>query len=58
VESRGHGPINCRAEGCAQFWRNHDDDNDDDEPRRIELGSGPVSVRLSTVNGPVTVKER
>jgi hypothetical protein len=57
VESRGHGPINCRAEGCAQFWRNHDDDNDD-EPRRIELGSGPVNVRLSTVNGPVTVKER
>jgi DUF4097 and DUF4098 domain-containing protein YvlB len=55
VESRGRGPINCRAEGCAQFWRNHDED--DDEPRRIELGTGPVNVRLSTVNGPVTVRD-
>ncbi|HVE73251.1 MAG TPA: hypothetical protein VNI54_17920 [Thermoanaerobaculia bacterium] len=55
VESKGRGPISCRAEGCAQFLRNHDDDSD--EPRRIELGSGPVNVRLSTVNGPVTVKD-
>jgi hypothetical protein len=55
VESRGRGPIQCRAEGCERFWRNQNDD--DDEPRRIELGSGPVNVRLSTVNGPVTVKD-
>ncbi|HEX6088465.1 MAG TPA: hypothetical protein VF266_28295 [Thermoanaerobaculia bacterium] len=54
VEARGRGPIRCRADGCERFWRNHDDDWD--EPRRIELGSGPVNVRLSTVNGPVTVK--
>lgn len=54
VEARGRGPIQCRADGCERFWRNHDDDRD--EPRRIELGSGPVNVRLSTVNGPVTVK--
>jgi hypothetical protein len=55
VEARGRGPISCRAEGCERFWRNHDDDRN--EPRRIELGSGPVNVRLSTVNGPVTVKD-
>lgn len=55
VEARGRGPIQCRADGCERFWRNHDDDRG--EPRRIELGSGPVNVRLSTVNGPVTVKD-
>jgi hypothetical protein len=55
VEARGRGPVNCRADGCERFWRNHDDDSD--EPRRIELGHGPVNVRLSTVNGPVTVKD-
>ncbi|HUR82745.1 MAG TPA: hypothetical protein VM733_18440 [Thermoanaerobaculia bacterium] len=57
VEASGHGPISCHAEGCAKMWRNQDDD-DGDEPRRIELESGPVNVHLSTVNGPVTVKER
>lgn len=56
VETSGRGPINCRAEGCERFWR-EDDDHRGREPRRIELGSGPVNVRLSTVNGPVTVKD-
>ena len=56
VETTGRGPINCRAEGCERFWR-EDDDHRSREPRRIELGSGPVNVRLSTVNGPVTVKD-
>ena len=53
IESRGHGPISCRAEGCNRGWRS----DDDGEPRRIELGSGATNVRLSTVNGPVTVKD-
>ena len=53
IESRGHGPISCKAEGCDRGWRS----DDDGEPRRIELGSGPTNVRLSTVNGPVTVKD-
>jgi hypothetical protein len=56
VESSGRGPINCRAEGCARFWRDQDHGGDR-EPRRIELGIGPVNVRLSTVNGPVTVMD-
>lgn len=53
IESRGHGPISCRAAECERAWRA----NDDGEPRRIELGSGPTNVRLSTVNGPVTVRD-
>jgi len=53
VEASGRGPISCRADGCDRAWRS----NDDGEPRRIELGSGPVNVRLSTVNGPVTVRD-
>ena len=53
IESDGNGPITCRAEGCDRAWRS----NDDGEPRRIELGSGATNVRLSTVNGPVTVKD-
>jgi DUF4097 and DUF4098 domain-containing protein YvlB len=53
IESRGHGPISCKAEQCDRGWRS----DDDGEPRRIELGSGPTNVRLSTVNGPVTVKD-
>jgi hypothetical protein len=66
VETNGRGPLSCRAEGCDQ-WRaqrrlaNDDDDDDfridDDQPRRIELGSGRADVHLSTVNGPVTIKD-
>jgi DUF4097 and DUF4098 domain-containing protein YvlB len=54
IEARGHGPISCRAAQCNDGgWRS----NDDGEPRRIELGSGPTNVRLSTTNGPVTVRD-
>lgn len=53
IEAKGHGPISCRAADCERGWRS----DDDGEPRRIELGSGPATVHLSTVNGPVTVKD-
>lgn len=53
VESKGRGPISCRAEDCDRGWRS----DDDGEPRRIELGRGPANVHLSTVNGPVTIKD-
>jgi hypothetical protein len=49
-----HGPVSCRAEDCATFRRNSEDDDDE---RRIELGKGPVAIRLSTNNGPLSVKE-
>lgn len=55
VEANGHGPISCRAEGCVS---RHGFDNDgDEESRTIELGSGARAVRLSTTNGPVTIKD-
>lgn len=53
VESEGRGPISCRAEACRQARRTWDDEDN----RKIELGSGPTTVRLSTVNGPVSVRE-
>lgn len=56
VESDGHGPMSCRAEACRSAKRTWDDD--DTDSRRIELGSGPTVVRLSTRNGPVSVRER
>ena len=65
VEAKGHGPVTCRAEGCwergtsARSRRNSDDDDDSDwdRDRRFELGSGPQNVRLSTVNGPLSIRE-
>lgn len=53
VESLGHGPISCRATACGEARRTWSDDDD----RRIELGSSTANVKLSTVNGPVSVKE-
>jgi hypothetical protein len=50
VESDGRSPVRC--DGCADARRAWGDDS-----RRLELGSGPERVRLSTVNGPVTVKQ-
>lgn len=61
VESNGRGPLTCRAEGCHRYRSATDEDGRrrhwDNEPRRIELGSGPEAVRLSTVNGPITIKD-
>ena len=53
IESHGGGPVHCRAEGCAST----DMSEDDDSPRRIQLGSGPTSVHISTVNGPINVRD-
>jgi hypothetical protein len=53
VESDGHGPVSCRAPACREVRRTWDDDDN----RKIELGSGPTVVRISTVNGPVSVRE-
>jgi DUF4097 and DUF4098 domain-containing protein YvlB len=57
LESNGHGPVSCRAEDCYSA-RQRAVDTDDFQPRKIELGSGPQNVRLSTVNGPISVKDR
>jgi hypothetical protein len=58
VESSGRGPVSCRAEACAGQMRSNDRDwDDDDTPRKFELGRGPQVVKITTVNGPVTIKD-
>jgi len=51
VESEGNGPVSCRASVCSEGRKNWDD-----ERKTIEFGSGPTVIRLSTVNGPVSVR--
>ena len=62
IESNGGGPLQCRAEGCERFYAKRADDDgygrrSHNRPRRIELGSGAEAVKLSTVNGPITVSD-
>ncbi len=52
VEASGHSPWNCHGCGAARARRTWDDDGG----RRFEYGEGPERVRLSTVNGPVSIK--
>jgi len=54
AEARGHGPVSCKADACSGAKRTWDDD----ENRRIELGSGPTVIHVSTNNGPLSIKER
>lgn len=50
VESRGYTPISCKASICGSAQKTWDDDH-----KRIEYGSAPAVIKLSTVNGPVSV---
>jgi hypothetical protein len=52
VESTNHAPMSCHASICGSARKTWDD-----EHRRIEFGSSPAVVRLSTVNGPVSVED-
>jgi putative adhesin len=52
VESTNHAPMSCQASICGSARKTWDD-----EHRRIEYGSSPAVVHLSTVNGPVSVEE-
>jgi|SRR5690242_4756690 len=52
VESTNYAPMSCRASICENARKTWDD-----EHRRIEYGSSPAIVHLSTVNGPVSVEE-
>jgi hypothetical protein len=51
LESTGHSPITCNASVCKSARKTFDDNDN----RRIEYGNGAPVIRLSTVNGPVTV---
>jgi len=50
LESDGHGPFSCAASVCSEGRKTWDDNS-----KRVEFGSGPALVRVSTVNGPVSV---
>jgi DUF4097 and DUF4098 domain-containing protein YvlB len=52
VESTTHAPMSCHASICGSARKTWDD-----EHRRIEFGSSPAVVHLSTVNGPVSVED-
>jgi hypothetical protein len=49
VDASEHSPISCRASQCRQAARTWD------RPSRIEFGGATPVVRLSTVNGPVSI---
>jgi len=53
VEATGHSPMECKAKECRTARKSWDEDS-----RWVEFGSGPPAVRLSTVNGPVSIKSR
>jgi hypothetical protein len=52
VESTNHAPVSCKASICDNARKTWDD-----EHRRIEYGNAPAMIRLSTVNGPVSVRD-
>jgi hypothetical protein len=52
VESTNHAPMSCHASICESARKTWDD-----EHRRIEYGTSPAVVHLSTVNGPVSVEQ-
>lgn len=50
VESDGHSPFTCHSDACTEARKTWDD-----EHKRVEFGSGPTIVHVSTVNGPVSI---
>jgi DUF4097 and DUF4098 domain-containing protein YvlB len=50
LESDGNGPFSCRASVCDEGRKTWDESH-----KRVEFGSGPTVIRVSTVNGPVSV---
>jgi hypothetical protein len=51
VESRNYSPMSCHASICDNARKTWDDNN-----RRIEYGASPAMIKLSTVNGPVSIQ--
>lgn len=51
VVENQNAPMNCHASICGQARKTWDD-----ERRKIEFGSEPATIRLKTVNGPVSVE--
>lgn len=59
MTSEGRGPIACRLAACREASRALRDslENDEDAPRTMTFGSGAGNISLTTVNGPIAVKE-
>lgn len=53
LTSKGHSPMSCNADVCSEARKTWDDDE-----KRIEFGSSSPVIRISTVNGPVSVGSR
>lgn len=51
LEAQGSSPFRCSAPVCSEGRKTWDDNN-----RRVEFGAGPTLVRISTENGPVSVR--
>ncbi len=50
LEASSHSPLSCRAAACDGARR-----EDGERTRSLEFGSGSPAVKVSTVNGPVSV---
>jgi hypothetical protein len=57
VETSAHAPISCRSVQCRALTRSWADEDNSDRPRHLELGSGAAKVHMTTVNGPVAIKD-
>jgi DUF4097 and DUF4098 domain-containing protein YvlB len=53
VSSSFNSPWNCRVDACRSGNRDWDD-----RSRSLRVGSDPIVVRISTVNGPVTIDQK
>jgi DUF4097 and DUF4098 domain-containing protein YvlB len=53
ISSSFHSPWSCQVDACRNGNRDWDE-----RSRSLKIGSDPVVVKLTTVNGPVTVRER
>jgi hypothetical protein len=49
VEASKHSPVTCVAGACSKAARTWD------RPNEIKFGDSDPIIRLSTVNGPVTI---
>jgi hypothetical protein len=50
VSSRGYSPFHCASDACSNATKDWGDEN-----KSVRLGSLPTVVRMSTVNGPVSI---
>jgi hypothetical protein len=50
IQTSDHSPVKCSAPACATATRSLG------SPSTIRLGSGEANVRLSTVNGPLSIQ--